>query len=183
MRRLNQKSNLSRTFDCSSRRCGDSRIYVNMQSNLIDSNVALHMHLTLSLSSTHVKLDVWTGPKSKHFDITICLICAPHITDLKINVYANEIHQASETLILKNLEADNKTQYLLQNPYMHGAFTLLVVYCIQVLKCRMTRPRNSAHQCLVTKINMTILHLIRNPIFKEQSFECIGNFRRLISTC
>ena len=36
----------------------------------------------------------------------------------------------------------------------------------------MTRPRNSAHQCLVTKINMTILKLIRNPIFKEQSFEC-----------
>ena len=87
-------------------------------------------------------------------------------------MYANEIHQASETLILKNLEADNKTQYLLQNPYMHGVFTLLVVYCIQVLKCRMTRPRNSAHQCLVTKINMTILKLIRNPIFKEQSFEC-----------
>ena len=86
-------------------------------------------------------------------------------------------------LILKNLEADNKTQYLLQNPYMHSVFTLLVVYCIQVLKCRMTPPRNSAHQCLVTKINTTILHLIRNPIFKERSFECIGNFRRLISTC
>ena len=33
-----------------------------------------------------------------------------NITDLKIYVYANEIHQASETLILilKNLEADNK---------------------------------------------------------------------------
>ena len=108
---------------------------------------ALHMHLTLSLSSAHVKFDVWTGPKSKHFEITICLICAPHITDLKINVYANEIHQASETLILKNLEADNKTQYLLQNPSMHGAFTLLVVYCIQVLKCRMTRPRNSSMSC------------------------------------
>ena len=77
-------------------------------------------------------------------------------------------------MILKNLEADNKTQYLLQNPYKHGVFTLLVVYCIQVLKCRMTRPRNSAHQCLVTKINMTILKLIRNPIFKEQSFECLG---------
>ena len=94
-----------------------------------------------------------------------------------MNVYANEINQASETLIcfaliLKNLEADNKTQYLLQNPYMHGVFTLLVVYCIQVLKCRMTRPRNSAQQCLVTKINMTILKLVRNPIFKEQPFEC-----------
>ena len=57
---------------------------------------------------------------------------------------------------------------------MHGVFTLLAVYCIQVLKCRMTRPRNSAHQCLVTKINMTILKFIRNPIFKEQSFECMG---------
>ena len=93
-------------------------------------------------------------------------------------------------VILKNLQADNKTQYLLQNPYMHGVFKLLDVYCIQVLKCSMTRPGNSAHQCLVTKINMTILKLIRNPIFKEQSFECIGNFRnkdvftrKLISTC
>ena len=58
-----------------------------------------------------------------------------NITDLKIYVYANEIHQASETLILipKNLEADNKTQYLLQNSYMDGVFTLLVVYCFQVL--------------------------------------------------
>ena len=65
---------------------------------------------------------------------------------------------------------------------MHGVFTLLVVYCIQMLKCRMTRPRISAQQCLVTKINMTILHLIRKPTFKEQLFECIGNFRRLIST-
>ena len=95
------------------------------------------MHLTLSLSSAQVKFDVWTWPKSKHFDITISLICAPQITDLKINLYANEIHQASETykrlLILKNLEADNKTQYVLQNPYMHGVFTLLVAYCIQVL--------------------------------------------------
>ena len=50
----------------------------------------------------------------------------PVITVLKINVYTNEIHQASETsdpfrlLILKNLKADNKTQYLLQNPYTHG---------------------------------------------------------------
>ena len=65
----------SRTFDCSSRRYGESRIYVNMQSNLIDSNVAFHMHLTLSLSSAQVKFDVWTWPKSKHFDITISLIC------------------------------------------------------------------------------------------------------------
>ena len=37
---------------------------------------------------------------------------------------------------------------------------------------------------------MTILHLIDNSIFKEQSFECIGNFsnkdvftRKLISNC
>ena len=57
------------------------------------------MHLTLSLSSAHVKFRVWNGPKSKHFDITISLICAPQITDLKINVYAIELHQASETLI------------------------------------------------------------------------------------
>ena len=153
------------------------------------------MHLTLALSSAHVKFVVWTGPKSKHFDITISLICAPQITDLKINVYANEIPGLSNIdpfrlLILKNLEADNKTQYVLQNPYMHDVFILLVAYCIQVLKCTMTRPRNSAHQCLVTKINMTILHWIDNPIFKEQSFECIGNFsnkdvftRKLISTC
>ena len=28
------------------------------QSNLIDSNVALHMHLTLELSSAHVRFDV-----------------------------------------------------------------------------------------------------------------------------
>ena len=136
------------------------------------------MHLTLALSSAHVKFNVWTGPKSKHFDITISLICAPQITDLKINVYANEIHQASETLIRfaywswRTWTPDNKTQYLLQTPYMHGVFTLLVVYCIQVLKCRMTRPPNSAQQCLVTKINMTILKLIRNPTFKEQPFEC-----------
>ena len=57
MRRLNQKSNLSRVFDGSSRRYGESRIYVNMQSNLIDSNAALHMHLTLALSSGHAKFD------------------------------------------------------------------------------------------------------------------------------
>ena len=190
MRRLNQKSNLSRIFDCSSRRYCESRIYVNMQSNLIDSNVALHMHLTLSLSSGHVKLAVWTGPKSKHFDITISFICAPQITDLKINVYMQmrytrpQKHWSVSLIDPEELiEADNKTQYLLENPYMHGTFTLLDVYCIQVLKCRMTRPGNSARQCLVTKINMTILKLIRNPIFKEQSFECIGNFRTLISTC
>ena len=65
--------------------------------------------------------------------------------------------------------------------YMHGVFTLLVVYCIQVLKCRMTRPRNSAHQCLVTKINMTILHLIGNPFFKEQSFECREIAKKMFS--
>ena len=28
------------------------------RSNLIDSNVALHMHLTLELSSAHVRFDV-----------------------------------------------------------------------------------------------------------------------------
>ena len=45
------------------------------KSNLIDSNLALHMHLTLTLSSAHVKFDVWTGPKTqaskvlKHFTI------------------------------------------------------------------------------------------------------------------
>ena len=31
-------------------------------SNLIDSNVAFHMQLTLELYSAHVKCDVWTGP-------------------------------------------------------------------------------------------------------------------------
>ena len=153
------------------------------------------MHLTLALSSLHVKFDVWTGPKSKHFDITISLICAPQITDLKINVYANKFTPGLWNIDpfcfdSEELRGWQQKQYLPQNPNMHGAFTLLVVYCIQVLKCRMTPPRNSAHQCLVTKINMTILHLIRNPIFKEQSFECIGNFsnkdvftRKLISTC
>ena len=33
-------------------------------SNLIDSNVAFHMHLILEFNSAHVKCDVWTGPKS-----------------------------------------------------------------------------------------------------------------------
>ena len=57
MRRLNQKSNLSRIIDCFSRRYGKRRIEFE-QSNLIDSNVALHMHLTRALSSAQVKLDV-----------------------------------------------------------------------------------------------------------------------------
>ena len=60
MRRLNQKSNLSRImdcFDCFSRRYGKRRIEFE-QSNLIDSNVAPHMHLTRTLSSAHVKFDV-----------------------------------------------------------------------------------------------------------------------------
>ena len=84
------------------------------------------MHVTLALSSAHVKFVVWTGPKSKHFDITISLICAPQITYLKINVYANKFTPGHwnidpfRLLILKNLKADNKTQYLLQNPYMHS---------------------------------------------------------------
>ena len=134
--------------------------YVNMQSNLIDSNVALHMHLTLSLSSAHVKFAVWTGHKTKHFDITISLICAPQISEWKLTCTCKWDTPGLwnidpfRLLILKNLQADDKTQYLLQNPYMHGVFTLLVVYCIQVLKCRMICHRNSAHQCLVTKINI-----------------------------
>ena len=57
MRRLNQKSTLSRIFDCFGRRYGKRRIQFK-QSNLSDSNVALHMHLTLALSSAHVKFDV-----------------------------------------------------------------------------------------------------------------------------
>ena len=73
--------------------------------------------------------------------------------------------------------------FTLKPLYSWRIYRLLLVHWIQVPKCRMTRPRNSAHQCLVTKINVTILNLIRNPIFKEQSFECIGNFGRLISTC
>lgn len=39
------------------------------QSNLLDSNVALHMHLTLALSSAHVKYDVQTDPYR-------CIFCA-----------------------------------------------------------------------------------------------------------
>ena len=60
MRRLNQKSNLSRIFDSFSRRYGKRRINLKIfeQSNLIDSNAALHMHLTLVLCSAHVKFDV-----------------------------------------------------------------------------------------------------------------------------
>ena len=42
MRRLNQKSNLSRIFDYFSRRYGKRRIKFK-QSNLIDSNVALRV--------------------------------------------------------------------------------------------------------------------------------------------
>ena len=137
MRRLNQKSNLSRIFDCSGRRYwGESRIYVNMQSNLIDSNVALHMHLTLALSSAHVKFDFWTRPKSKHFDITISLICAPQITELKINVYANEIHQAFETLtrfalILKNLEEGDMGVYgiAVLGFFSYGISVILILTC------------------------------------------------------
>ena len=57
MRRLNQMSNLSRIFDCFGRRFGESRIlFKNVE--LIDSNVAFHMHLILDLNSAHVKCDV-----------------------------------------------------------------------------------------------------------------------------
>ena len=183
MRRLSQKSNLSRIFDCSSRRYCESRIYVNMQSNLIDSNVALHMHLTLSLSSGHVKFAVWTGPKSKHFDITISFICAPQITDLKINVYM----QMRYTRPLKHwsvsLRGDPEE---LRGWQQNAIFTSKPIYAWRIYtsccllyssaQVQDDSPRTSAHQCLVTKINMTILHWIDNPIFKEQSFECIGNF-------
>ena len=151
MRRLNQKSNLSRIRYGESH---ESRIYLNMQSNLIDSNATLHMHLTVALSSAHVKFNVWTGPNSKHFDNTISLICAPQITDLKINVWDTSGLWNIDPFRFdsEELRGWQQTQYLLQNPYMNGVFTLLVVYCIQVLKCRMTPPRNSTHQCLVTKI-------------------------------
>ena len=36
------------------------------------------------------------------------------------------------SFIFKNLEADNKTQYLLQKPHMHGVFTLLFVYWLKM---------------------------------------------------
>ena len=56
MRCLNQMSNLNRIFDCLSRRSGE------VVFNLIDSNVASHMHLILGLNSAPVKFDVLTGP-------------------------------------------------------------------------------------------------------------------------
>ena len=136
--KVEPKSNL-RLFQSQIRR-KSHLIYVYKQSDLIDSNVALHMHLTLALSSAHVKFDVWTGPKSKHFDITISLICATQITDLKINVYADKFTPGHWNidpfllLILKNLEADNKTQYLLQNPYIY-AWRIYTGLLSTVFKC------------------------------------------------
>ena len=137
-----------------------------MQSN---SNVALHMHLTLSLSSAHVKFDVWTGRKSKHFDITICLIlliwkfmlrvCKWDTPGLwNINFDPEELRGWQQNVIF--------TSKPLYGWRIYTSCCLL--YSSAQYKCRITRPRNSAHQCLVTKINMTILHLIRNPIFKGQ---------------
>lgn len=38
-------------------------VFTSKLSNLIDSNVAFHMHLILELSLPHVKCDVWSGPK------------------------------------------------------------------------------------------------------------------------
>ena len=148
------------------------------------------MHLTLALTSAHVKFDVWTGPKSKHFDIfTISLICTPQITDLKINVYANEFTPGLWNIDPFRFDSEEFRGWQ-QTQYEWRMYTSCCLLPIQVLTYWMTRPGNSAHQCLLTKINMTILQLIGNPIFKEQPFECIGNFsnkdvftRKLISTC
>ena len=60
--KVEPKSNMD-CFDCFSRRYGKRRIEFE-QSNLIDSNVAPHMHLSRTLSSAHVKFDVWTGSKT-----------------------------------------------------------------------------------------------------------------------
>ena len=43
----------------------------NIAFNLIDSNVALHMHLTLALSLAQVKFDIWNQPKRTFFIGTI----------------------------------------------------------------------------------------------------------------
>ena len=126
--KVEPKSNL-RLFQSQIRR-KSHLIYVYKQSDLIDSNVALHMHLTLALSSAHVKFDVWTGPKSKHFDIAMGAI---HSTKIPTGP-CMQMRYTTLTPGLWNIDPFRfltlkfggwqQTQHLLQNPKRNSHKTI-----------------------------------------------------------